>query len=146
MADAWRRGRVECLEQLAPVSLSKLAAALQHLRRWAADTGLVPSEVTYLAATRVGSAAVHRRWRPGNRARLAHTLDAIRPVGATRQREIKAQRKAPDLVVIEPLQPVDLRRLRRLGFAAVHGGMASHCAWVARNLTTWCSCPPATPP
>ena len=52
VADAWRRGRVECLEQLAPVSPDKLAAALQHLRRWAADTGLVPSEVTYLAATR----------------------------------------------------------------------------------------------
>jgi hypothetical protein len=43
VVDAWRRGHAECLEQLAPVNPDKLAAALQHLRRWAADTGLVPA-------------------------------------------------------------------------------------------------------
>jgi hypothetical protein len=104
VVDAWRRGRAECLEQLAPVSPDKLAAALQHLRRWAADTGLVPSEVTYLAATRDrralrftadGDKATERAWRTHwTRSDLS---------GAARQREIKAQSKAPDLVVIEPL-------------------------------------------
>ena len=102
--DAWRRGRTECLEQLAPVSPDMLTAALQHLRRWAADTGLVPSEVTYLAATRDrralrftadGAQATERAWRTHwTRSDLS---------GAARQREIKAQSKAPDLVVIEPL-------------------------------------------
>jgi hypothetical protein len=81
VVDAWRRGRAECLDQLAPVSPDKLGAALQHLRRWAAGTGLVPSEVTYLAATHDrralrftadGDQATERAWR---------TLDAIRPDG-----------------------------------------------------------------
>ena len=104
VVDVWRRGRAECLEQLAPVSPDKFAAALQHLRRWAADTGLVPSEVTYLAATRDrrtlrftadGDQATERAWRTHwTRSGLS---------GAARQREIKAQSKAPDLVVIEPL-------------------------------------------
>ena len=34
--DRWRQGRVEWLEQLAPVRTDKLAAALEHLRGWAA--------------------------------------------------------------------------------------------------------------
>jgi len=39
MVDRWRQGRVECLEQLAPVRSDKLAAALECLRGWAAGKG-----------------------------------------------------------------------------------------------------------
>ena len=104
VVDVWRRGRAECLEQLAPVSPDKLAAALQHQRSWAADTGLFASEVTYLAAPRDrralrftadGDQATERAWRTHwTRSDLSR---------AARQRQIKAQSKAPDLVVIEPL-------------------------------------------
>jgi len=50
--DGWRRGRVGCLEQVARIHPDKLAAVVEHLRGWAADKGLLPSEVAYLAATR----------------------------------------------------------------------------------------------
>jgi hypothetical protein len=102
--DGWRHGRVESLEQVTPVHADKLAAVLQHLGRWAADTGLIPSEVTYLAASRDrralrftadGDQATERAWR-------THWL---RPdlSQAARQRVVAAQGKAPDLVVVEPL-------------------------------------------
>jgi hypothetical protein len=90
VVDAWRRGRAECLDLLAPVSPDKLGAALQHLRRWA-GTGLVPSEVTYLAVTHDrralrftadGDQATERAWR-------AHWTRSDL-TGAARQREIKA--------------------------------------------------------
>jgi hypothetical protein len=48
----WRQGRIDHLEQLAGVHPDKLAMVLEHLRAWAADAGLEPSDVAYLAATR----------------------------------------------------------------------------------------------
>jgi hypothetical protein len=104
MVDTWRRGQVEHLEQLAPVRPDKLAAVLEHLRRWAADNGLTPSEVAYLAATRDrralrftadGDQATERTWR-------THWVRSDLSEAA-RQRVVTAQSKAPDLVVIEPL-------------------------------------------
>jgi hypothetical protein len=103
--DAWRRGRVECLEQVAPVRPDKLAAVLQCLRDWAAGAGQTPTEAAYLAATRDrrplrftadGDPATERTWRTHW---VRHDLS-----DAARQRVAKAQSKAPDLVVVEPLR------------------------------------------
>jgi hypothetical protein len=89
---------------LAPVHPDKLAAALEHLRGWASDKGLTPSEVAHVAATRTrrplqftadGDQAAERAWR-------THWMRPDLPE-ATRQRAVKAQSKTPDLVVIEPL-------------------------------------------
>src|SRR5919197_2129579 len=102
--DRWRQGRVECLEERAPVHPDKLAAALEHLRRWAAAKGLTPSEVDYLAATRDrrplrftadGDQATERAWR-------THWMRADLPQAA-RERRTRRQSKPPDLVVVEPL-------------------------------------------
>jgi hypothetical protein len=102
--DRWRQGRVECLEQLAPVRPDKLAAALEHLRGWAAGNGLATSEVAYVAATRDqrplrftadGDQATERAWR-------SHWMRADLPEAA-RERLARRQSKPPDLVVIEPL-------------------------------------------
>ena len=102
--DRWRQGRVECLEQLAPVRPDKLAAALEHLRGWAAGNGLATSEVAYVAATRDqrplrftadGDQATERAWR-------THWMRADLPEAA-RERLTRRQSKPPDLVVIEPL-------------------------------------------
>jgi hypothetical protein len=104
MIDGWRQGRVECLEHLAPVRPDKLAAALEHLRGWAAGNELAPSEVTYLAATRDrrplrftadGDQATERAWR-------THWMRADLPQAA-RERRTRRQSKPPDLVVVEPL-------------------------------------------
>jgi len=104
MLDSWRRGRVECLERVAPVHADRLAAVLGHLRCWAAGKGLAPSEVAYLAATRDrrplrftadGDQEIERAWR-------THWL---RPdlSQTARQRTVRRQSRPPDLVVIEPL-------------------------------------------
>jgi hypothetical protein len=104
LVDDWRRGRVDCLERVAAVQPDRLAAALEHLRRWAARNGLEPSEVAYLAATRDrrslrftadGDQAAERAWR----------THWTRPdlSAAARERLTRRQSKAPDLVVIEPL-------------------------------------------
>src|SRR6266704_1175306 len=104
LVDQWRRGRVECLERVAPVHPDKLAAALEHLRRWAADKGLEPSEVAYVAATRDrralrftadGDQVSERAWR-------THWIAADLSE-AVRERVAQRQSRAPDLVVVEPL-------------------------------------------
>jgi hypothetical protein len=104
LVDDWRRGQVDHLERVAAVQPDRLATALEHLRRWAAGEGLEPSEVAYVAATRDrrplrftadGDQATERAWR----------THWIRPdlSAAARERVTKRQSKAPDLVVIEPL-------------------------------------------
>src|SRR6266545_4055358 len=104
LVDQWRRGRVECLERVAPVHPDKLASALEHLRRWAADKGLEPSEVAYVAATRDrralrftadGDQVSERAWR-------THWIAADLSEAA-RERVAQRQSRAPDLVVVEPL-------------------------------------------
>jgi hypothetical protein len=72
LVDDWRRGRVDCLERVAAVQPDRLAAVLEHLRRWATRERLEPSEVAYVAATRDrrplrftadGDQAAERAWR-----------------------------------------------------------------------------------
>ena len=102
--DRWRQGRVEYLEELAPVRPDKLAAALEHLRGWAAGKALAPSEVAYVGATRDrrplrftadGNEATERAWG-------THWMRADLPEAA-RERLTRRQSKLPDLMVIEPL-------------------------------------------
>jgi hypothetical protein len=104
LVEDWRSGRVDCLEQLLSVHPDKLAAALEHLRGWAADKELKPNEVAYMAATRDqrplrftadGDQATERAWR-------THWTRPELPE-ATRERLARRHSKAPDLVVIEPL-------------------------------------------
>ena len=104
LVDDWRRGRVDYLEQVAQVQPDRLAAALEQLRRWAAREGLEPIQVAYLAATRDrpplrftagGDQAAERAWRTHwTRPDLSE---------AAWEQWTKQQSKAPDLVVIEPL-------------------------------------------
>jgi hypothetical protein len=104
MIDGWRRGRVDCLERVVPVHPDKLAAALEHLRRWAAHNGLTPTEVAYVAATRDrqplrftpdGDQTTERAWR-------THWMRPDLPEAA-RERLAQRQSRPPDLVVIESL-------------------------------------------
>jgi hypothetical protein len=104
LVDDWRCGQVDSLERVAAVQPDRLATALEHLRRWAAREGLKPNEVAYVAATRDrrplrftadGDQAAERAWR----------THWIRPdlSAAARERLTRRQSKAPELVVIEPL-------------------------------------------
>lgn len=100
----WRRGRVDSLEAVLPVRPDKLAVAMDYLRGWAQDRGLVPSQVDYLAATRdrrslrfteSGDQEAEARYR-------THWISAELSE-PQRSRLTERQSRAPDLLVIEPL-------------------------------------------
>lgn len=97
----WRRGRRGPLVEIMQVNEGKIRSALDHLRGWAQERGLSPSEIPYLAGTRDQRPLVfadeavegifHTHW--------------ISPQLSEKKRErLEArQRKAPDLAVISPL-------------------------------------------
>jgi hypothetical protein len=101
--DFWRSGRAQYLDGLA-VDMGKVASALDYLRQWAEERGLHPSESPYIAATRdrrplrfteAGDEAVERAFR-------THWLSPDLTDKKREQLEAR-QSKAPDLVVISPL-------------------------------------------
>ena len=100
----WQQGRVEDLESVVQVDLHKLSAAMAILRRWAREQGLRPSETAYLARTRdrrplrfsrSGDDGIERAYR-------THWV-APELSEAKRQRLAETQSRAPELVVISPL-------------------------------------------
>ncbi|MDX6646693.1 MAG: hypothetical protein QOK40_2420 [Miltoncostaeaceae bacterium] len=102
--DEWRQGRVDHLEHAVQASLPKISAATKHLRRWARDRGLVPSETAYVARTRdrrplrfsaSGDPGIERAYR-------THWVSpALSEDG--RRRLAEREGRPPELVVIRPL-------------------------------------------
>lgn len=103
--DEWRLGRVDCLERAAAADLEKLSNAMQHLRRFARDRGLIGSETDYVARTRdrrslrfsaAGDAEVERAYR----------MHWVSPGLSERKRERLRERQSrpPELVVVSPLR------------------------------------------
>jgi hypothetical protein len=103
--DEWRQGRLGHLEQALAVRPDRLAAVLVALRRWAEDTGLRPSEVPYLSATRERG-PLRFTANGDETAERAYRTHWISPdlSEARRERLIERQSKAPDLVVVVPLK------------------------------------------
>jgi hypothetical protein len=102
--DEWRQGRLGHLEQALTARPDRLAAVLTFLRRWAEDNGLRPAEVPYIAATR--DRGPLRFTADGDEAaERAYRTHWISPdlSEARRERLIERQSKAPDLVVVVPL-------------------------------------------
>ncbi|ETK33746.1 hypothetical protein MPTA5024_22930 [Microbispora sp. ATCC PTA-5024] len=104
--DAWRQGRVDSLERLAAVDEARMAEAVAHLGEWAAERGLLPSETAYRAASRdgrplrfttAGDDELERRFR----------VHWVSPELSESRRRQLAERldRAPDLVVVAPLEP-----------------------------------------
>lgn len=103
--DAWRQGRVECLERTVQANLSKVSTAMQLFRRWARGRGLAASETAYVARTRdrrtlrfsvSGQPAIECAYRTHW---VSPELSA-----AKRARLAEQQSRPPDLVVISPLK------------------------------------------
>lgn len=102
--DAWRQGRVDSLERVTQVNLSKLSAAMKVFRSWARDQGLVPSETAYvvrtrdrrpLRFTRSGDPAIERAYR-------THWVSPA--LSETKRRRLEERQSRPDdLVVIWPI-------------------------------------------
>ncbi len=100
----WRQGRLDCLEDGLAVGPAKLATAMEYLRAWAEAAGLVPSQTEYLAATRDRRPL---RFTAGDdeAAEELYRTHWISPElsAAKRSRLTERQSRAPDLVVIEPV-------------------------------------------
>jgi hypothetical protein len=96
----WRQGRIESLERVVQANLNEVTVAMAAFRRWARDQGLNPSETDYVARTRdrrqlrfsvSGDTAMERAYR-------THWLSRD-----LSQRSVERQSRAPDLVVISPV-------------------------------------------
>jgi hypothetical protein len=103
-AERWRRGQIACLEAVIQVNPARLAEALQLFRDWAAARGLSGSPTAYIARTprreelrfsRSGDPATENSYR----------THWVSPDLSEKKRERLAEKagRAPELVVIEPL-------------------------------------------
>jgi hypothetical protein len=102
--EAWRQGRVECLEKAVQTPPFKISAAMDAFRAWATRKGLEPGESEYVSRTRdrrplrfsAGEdPEIEKRFR-------THYVSPHLPA-AKRARLEKKLQKAPDLVVVSPL-------------------------------------------
>jgi len=100
----WRQGQLDCLEAVLQIDPSRLAEAMKLFRTWAAANGLQASETPYVARTpqrqtlrfsRGGDPTVERQYATHW---LSPTLSEAR-----RERLTQKASRAPELVVINPL-------------------------------------------
>lgn len=103
--ERWRRGQIDCLEGALQTSPPRISEALKLFQSWAAGRGLSASETHYVARTpqrqtlrfsRSGDPAIEARYR-------THWVSQALPEKKRERLSEKANR-APDLVVIQPLQ------------------------------------------
>jgi len=100
----WRRGEIHCLEEPIQTNPLRISEAMELLQSWATSKGLLASETDYVARTpqrerlrfsRNGNPAVEERYR----------THWVSPALSEKTRERLAEKvsRAPDLVVIQPL-------------------------------------------
>lgn len=97
--ESWEQGRAAQLAAVAAVSADRLAEAVDLIRDWAERTGLTPSEVDYIAATRDRRPLLFSS--TDDKAYRIHWTDPDL-TAAQRAKVLRRQQKVPDLVVIEP--------------------------------------------
>ena len=100
----WRQGRLDDLLSAMQVNPSRVSEAMTLFRSWAAERGLIPSETDYVARSTQrqalrfslsGDTAIESQYR-------THWLSAALPA-AQRERMVEKASRAPELVVIQPL-------------------------------------------
>jgi hypothetical protein len=100
----WRQGQIDCLEDAVQTAPPRIAEALALFRSWATGRGLLASPTDYVARTpqrqalrfgRSGDPALEERYR-------THWISPALPE-KTRERLAEKASKAPELVVIQPL-------------------------------------------
>jgi hypothetical protein len=100
----WRLGQIDCLEGAIQTNVPRISEAMELLRAWASAKGLLASETDYVARTpqrqtlrfsRSGNPTIERLYR----------THWVSPELSERKRERLAEKasRAPDLVVIQPL-------------------------------------------
>jgi hypothetical protein len=102
--DRWRRGQIDCLEDAIQTNVSRISEAMQLFRSWAVENELSASLTQYVARTpqrqmlrfsKSGDPTIEGLYR-------THWVSPKLPV-KSRQRMAEKASRAPELVVIQPL-------------------------------------------
>src|SRR5712691_13124698 len=102
--EQWRRGQIDYLEGVVQTNLPRISEAMKLFRSWAATKGLTPSETHYIART--PSRQMLRFSKSGNPTiEKLYRTHWISGELSERKRERLVERasRAPELVVIQPL-------------------------------------------
>lgn len=100
----WRRGQIDCLEEVVQVDLPRIAEAMRLFQALATSRGLFPSPTDYVARTPQRQAL--RFTRSGNpEIETSYRTHWIAPELSDKKRARLAEKasRAPELVVIQPL-------------------------------------------
>jgi hypothetical protein len=102
--ERWRRGQIDCLEEVVVVDLPRISEAMQLFRSWATAKGLSASPTAYIARTprrqtlrfsRSGNPAIEESYR-------THWV-SLELSEKKRERLVEKASRAPELVVVQPL-------------------------------------------
>jgi hypothetical protein len=102
--ERWRRGQIDCLEQAIQVNPPRIAEAMRLFGSWATTRGLLPSPTAYVGRT--ADRRTLRFSRSGNPAiEESYRTHWVSPELSEKKRERLAETasRAPELVVIQPL-------------------------------------------
>lgn len=102
--ERWRRGQVECLEEVVQTNLPRISEAMKLFRSWATAHGLSESSTAYVART--PRRQTLRFSRSGNPAiEASYRTHWVSPELSEKKRERLAEKanRPPELVVIQPL-------------------------------------------
>jgi len=102
--ERWRRGQVDCLEEVVRTNLQRISEAMRLFRSWATARGLCASQTAYVART--PRRQTLRFSRSGNPAiEASYRTHWVSPELSEKKRERLAERegRAPELVVVRPL-------------------------------------------
>jgi len=102
--ERWRRGQIDCLEEVAQVDPLRIAEAMELFASWAAARGLSASETAYVARTPQRQTLCFSRSRNPT-IETSYRTHWIAPELSEKKRErlVEKAGRAPELVVIQPL-------------------------------------------
>ena len=104
--EAWRKGRVDCLERVIQGSLAKISRSMSLFREWAIAQGLRPSETVYVRRTRDGTVPLQFSRSGDPDIERSYGTHFVSPELSERKREQLNEKlsSAPDIVVFWTLR------------------------------------------
>ena len=105
--ERWRRGQIDCLEAAVQTSLPRISEVMQLFQSWATAQGLIATSTEYVART--GQRQTLRFSRSGNsKIETSYRTHWVSPELSEAKRERMAEKasRAPELVVVQPLNTV----------------------------------------
>lgn len=102
--ERWRRGQIDCLEEVVRVNPPRIAEAMELFGSWAAAKGLSASQTAYVARTSQRQTLCFSRSK-NSAIETSYRTHWIAPelTEKKRKRLVEKTGRAPELVVIQPL-------------------------------------------